>query len=488
MTFDLRPAFTQISNVKISYNLGGLLDIPTGEYEFGQHGESILNGGLGPVTGVVGIGNNFKSTFMHFMMTTVMAHFPESTADTYDTEVNMNESRLASLARGIRDFNGEDIIENGRWRITDKSLHMGNEWFEIFKTFIKDKVAAGNKIMRDTPFIARDGVSLIRQAFPTFSQIDSFSEFETQDVADMGEKNELGESGGNTIHMRQGLAKVRFLSAAPSLVARGNNPMLLSAHIGKDIPMDAKAPPIKKLQFLKNGDKMKGVTDKFFFLTTNCWQCQTAVPLINDSTKSVEYPRHKDDNMVGDTDLNALTLVMLRSKTGRSGLIMQILVSQEEGVLPSLSEFHYIKTNNRFGFGGNIQNYYLELIPEVKLSRTAVRSKLDNDAKLRRAVNITSEMCQMSMLWHDLDETLICTPKELYDDLKAMGYNWDELLATRPWWTYDNDKQLVPFLTTMDLLRMRRRLYHPYWMPLLPGMAERPAIPTKKKPVATAAT
>jgi hypothetical protein len=419
---------------------------------------------LGPVTGIVGIGNNFKSTFMHFMMNTAMARFPDSTADSYDTEVNMNEKRLASLARGILDFNGEDIIDNGRWRITDKSHHMGNEWFEIFKKYIKSKIEAGPKIMRTTPFLGRDKTTLLTQMYPTFGQIDSFSEFETQDVADMGEKNELGESGGNTIHMRQGLAKVRFLSAAPALVASGNNPLLMTAHIGKDIPMDARAPPIKKLQFLKNGDKMKGVTDKFFFLTTNCWQCQNATPLTNDSTKSVEYPRHKDDNMVGDTDLNTLTLVMLRSKTGRSGLIMQILVSQQEGVLPSLSEFHYIKSNNRYGLGGNMQNYYLELLPEVKLSRTAVRSKIDSDSQLRRALNITAEMSQMSMLWHDLPEGLMCTPKELYDDLKAMGYDWSVLLNTRGWWTYNNDVQPVPFLSTMDLLRMRKGLYDVYWL------------------------
>ena len=476
--FDLRPAFTQIPNVKISYNIGCLMDIVTGEYEFGKFGESLLNGGLGPVTGVVGIGNNFKSTIMHFMMLSPMAHFPESTADTYDTEINMNETRLAALADHVRDFNGENVVHNGRWRVTDKSYHLGNEWYEIFKKYVAAKEAAGNKIVRETPFINRDGKSLIRQIIPTFAQIDSFSEFETQDVADMQLKNELGESGGNTIHMRQGLAKVRFLSDAPKMIAKGNTPLLLTAHIGKDIPMDARAAPIKKLQFLKNGDKMKGVTDKFMFLTTNCWQCQNAAPLTNDTTKSVEYPRHSDDKLVGDTDLMVVTLVLLRSKMGRSGLMMQVLVSQEEGVLPSLSEFHYIKVN-KFGLGGNQQNYFLDLLPEVKLSRTVVRGKIDKDAQLRRALTITAELCQMTHLWHDLPEGLLCTPLELYEDLKAMGYDWDTLLATRGWWTFNNDKHPVPFLSTMDLLRMRAKVYHPYWLPLLPGMEQAPPVPTR---------
>ena len=480
--FDLKPDFSPIPYVKISYNIGCLFDISTGTYEIGLHGESILNGGLGPITGVVGIGNNFKSTIMHYMMLSAMSKFPDSTANTYDTEVNIHESRLSQIANAIHEFMGRCPIDDGRWLVTDKTLYYANEWYEIFKKFIKKKIDAGKSIMRPTPFIDRDEKSLIQLSIPTFTEVDSFSEFETQDVADMQNNNELGESGGNTIHMRQGLAKVRFLSDVPKLVANGNNYMLLTAHVGKDIPMDARAAPIKKLQFLKNGDKLKGVTDKFMFLTTNCWQCQNAIPLTNDTTKSVEYPRYSTDNMKGDTDLFIVTLVQLRSKLGPSGLVMQILVSQQEGVLPSLSEFHYIKTNDRFGLDGNLQNYVLDLIPEVKLSRTAVRGKIDADPKLRRALTITAEMCQMKALWHHMEEGLMCSPKELYADLKAMGYNWDQLLGeTRGWWTFNNDSKThdKQFLSTMDLLKMRKGLYHPYWMPLLPGMTERPKAPAK---------
>ena len=49
-------------------------------------------------------------------------------------------------------------------------------------------------------------------------------------------------------------------------------------------------------------------------------------------------------------------------------------------------------------------------------------------------------------------------------DIKALGYDWKELLATRSWYTFFNEKHPVPFLSTMDLLRMRAGLYHPYWM------------------------
>lgn len=466
MSFNLQPQFSQIPFVKISYNIGCLFDIPTGAYETGIHGESILNGGLGAITGVVGIGNNFKSTIMHFMMLSAMARFAGSTSNTYDTEINMLLSRLSQLALAIKEFNGEDVIDNGRWQVTDKTLYYANEWYEIWKKFIKEKRDNLSKISIVTPFIDRDGKSLMKVSIPTFTEIDSFSEFETEDVATMQASNELGDSGALTLHMKQGLSKLRFLTDIPKLIANGNNPLLMTAHIGKEIPMDSRAPAVKKLQYLKNGDKLKGVTDKFTFLTTNCWQCQNATPLINDTTKAAEYPRNSEENQrKGDTDLFIVTLVQLRSKTGPTGLIMQIVVSQQEGVLPSLSEFHYLKTMDRFGFGGNRDNYYMELLPEVKLSRTTVRGKLDRDAKLRRAMNITAEMCQMKMLWSKLPEDLICTPKQLYDDLITLGYDWDTLLNTRGWWTADNDNHPIPFLSTMDLLKMRKKEYIPFWWP-----------------------
>ena len=43
-------------------NVGCLFDIITGVYVRGKYGESILNGGLGMLTGIAGIGNNFKTT------------------------------------------------------------------------------------------------------------------------------------------------------------------------------------------------------------------------------------------------------------------------------------------------------------------------------------------------------------------------------------------------------------------------------------------
>lgn len=481
MAFNLRAPFAQIPEIKPSYNIGALLDIPTGVFLKGRHGEHILNGGLAAVTGVVGIGNNFKSTMMHYMMLQAMARFmwlPEEqrpTAGTYDTEMNVMKSRLAALADNIDGLEDLDVVGNEIWSITDKTLYFANEWYEVYRTYVKEKLKSAKQLELTTPFLDPKTGQLMPMLIPSFFEIDSFTEFESENVAEMQETNELGSSKANTLFMKQGMDKTRFLSDIPKHVHGANTPLLLSAHIGKMIGMDPHAAPIKKTQFLKNGDVTKGTSDKFWFLILNGWQATNAAPYINDTTKGAEYPSSSDEVFKGDTDLMIVNLLNLRSKVGPSGFILQLLISQKEGVLNSLSEFHYCKLNNRHGLGGNDRNYYLELMPEVALSRTTVRGKLHTRQsdpekelqrrRLRRAMNITSEMCQMTYSSQYKEHlAYMCTPLELYEKLKAKGYDWNVLLDTRGWWTANNDDHPIPFLSTKDLLLMAQDKYFPYWM------------------------
>lgn len=468
---DLKPNFTQSPSVKVMLNVGACLDIPSGTYVKGRFGESVLNGGLPFITGVVGIGNSFKSTIMHYMLLAAMSRFPESTAVTYDTEINIHEWHLKNFVNRFNEFGGDDIIENRRWTITDKTVYSGDQFYDIQREFMDAKIKNIKSIQRNTPFLNRERTGYLQVPVPTFTEIDSFSEFTTADVIKMQEDNSLGEKGGNTIFMRQGLGKNRFLQEIPGLSGQSNTFFLLSTHLGAEFNMDPNNPAPKKLQFLKGGQKIKGAPEKFTFATSICWHSYNAAPLINRDTKTPLYPRSPDDDLTGDTDLNEVTVRVLRNKSGPTGMTVVLVVSQEEGVLPELTEFHHIKENGRFGLGGNNTNYYLELLPDVKLSRTVIRRKIDEHPELRRALNITSEMCQMYDLWHNLDAELVCTPLQLYTDLKEMGYNWDELLATRSWWTFDNDKHEIPFLSTMDLLRMRAGLYIPFWMKEPPAKA-----------------
>lgn len=459
----LAPNLAKAPNVKVMINIGALLDIPTGTFIEGRHGEMILNAGLGFLTGVVGIGNNFKSTFMHYMSVTAAARMGDhTTISTYDTEINIHEWHLVGLQNSIPELKGANLLENGRWSITDKTMYHGDQWYDEVKDFMQMKIKDKAKYTILTPFKDRDGKPL-KIIIPSLLEVDSMSEFVTQDVIKMQDENSLGESGANTVSMRQGLQKNRFLMEIPALAGGSYTYTCMTAHIGSEFSMDPRNPPPKKLQHLKGGLKLKGVPEKFTFVMNNCWHCYNAAPLINDTTKAPEYPRDKDDDLKGDTDLNTVMVRQLRSKSGPSGMAVPVIASQKEGILPSLTEFHFIKTEKRWGLEGTMQNYTLAFCPDISLSRSSVRRKIDAHPELRRGLNLAAEMLQISYLYHDMRPEHFCTPKELYDDLNEMGYDWKVLLNTRGWWAPEGVHDDVPFLSTMDFLRMRTGEYIPHW-------------------------
>jgi hypothetical protein len=463
----LNQNMESVPEVRPLINIGALMDIPTGSFNKGIHGEHILNGGLGSMVGVTGIGNSFKSTILHYMMLSAadkISATTMTTMSTYDTELNIHLNRLEKFTKNFDNLRDKDVMGE-MWTVTDKSIYSGNEWYEKLKDFLKNKIKAKDQLTLKTPFIDRKNQP-ISMIVPTFTEIDSFSEFDTDSSSRIQNENEIGESGMNTLHLRLNLAKTSFLTEVVRFLNNGNHYLLTTAQQGKEtVIASGHGPsiPTKKLQYLKNGDKLKGVPDKYYFLNSALFHVYNAVPFINQGSKGPEYPKSSEDATIGDTDLNLVSVRQLRSKSGVSGNIFELIVSQSEGVLPSLSEFHYIKGMDRFGLSGSLQHYNLDLLPDVKLSRTTVRTKLDTDPKLRRAMNITSELCQMHQFMRYLKDDL-CTPAQLYHDLREMGYDWDVLLNTRGWWTLNNEQYAIPFLSTYDLLAMRKGKYKPYWL------------------------
>jgi hypothetical protein len=463
-----KPEFKEIDPFKVMLNVGCLMDIPTGQYVKGTHGESILNGGFPTITAIAGRGNTFKSTIAHYMVLRAMENVLESGLPTflnsYDTEMNISKERLRVFYKDIQAKTGVDLFEEGVWSVSDKSVHSGNEWFKILRDYLKkEKIENKKDLLVDTPFIDTKG-QRIKTMLPTFGEIDSISEFTTDDIEEIQDKNEIGEPGGNMIHARLGLAKTRMMMELPYLCNASSHYMVMTAHLGESMLMQ-QGPyniPSKALQYMKQGEKIKGVTDKIFFLTNSLWQTVSSSVLINQGTKGPEYPKERDLQDDNPSDLNIVTIKQLRNKSGPSGITLELIISQREGVLPSLTEFHFIKSNDRFGLTGNNINYALVLYPEVKLQRTTVRSLIDNDPKLRRAIKITSDLLQIKKLWVDKNMELP-TPEELYEKLKKK-YDWNTLLDTRDNWLFGNADKAKPFLSTMDLINMYHDRYTPYWL------------------------
>lgn len=466
--------FTKKVPPKVLINLGSLLDIPTSSLVTGKNGETIINGGLGNITAVIGGGNNFKSTILHYMTLSAADRIMASTNTaiaSYDTEMNVSLDRLESLASRFENLPDNPIqSETPIWSVTDKSLVDGSEWINEINKYViekeKEKANHVDLVCFKDPYSDSKNPKPLNICIPTFVEIDSFTELEGAMTMEMLTKD-LEGSDTNTYAMKQGLFKTKFFSTLPNLSASSYTYFLLTGHLQDKLNI-ATGPaflnkPAKKTQYLKADETVKGGSSKFLFLTTILWKALTASVLKNQGTGKAEYPLSPDDKL--DSDLNIVTLQLVRNKNGASGTTISLVVSQTEGVLPTLTEFHFIKENSRFGLDGNNVNYNLFLYPECKLSRTTIRSKINSDPKLRRAINITSELLQLSIHHQQLAaQGLLCTPQELYEDIKNLGYDWNEILSnTRGYWTIDQYTNKIPFLSTVDLLKIRKGLYKPYF-------------------------
>lgn len=459
--------FRRAELIRPALNVGCMFDIQTGTYHIGKHGESILNGGLSNFEGLCALPNLYKTEIALFKAARVMSRYCVNTRtgrfDIHDTENTMQVTRpmrAMSLYDNLNGINPWDPQET-RFCFSDATVYHGEEWFRDLRT-ISNERRSDKKLLIDTPFFNPVTGKYIQTREPRISLLDSLSAWKSSNIDVMYEKNDVGDKELNMINMKKSAAKSQMVEQMMGLTFSSGIFLQTTVHIGEQYEIGGGV-PLKKLKFMRGNIKLKDAPEKFSFYTSNCWWCVDSFPLLDDERK-VEFPYDENDNLKGDTDLIRLTIVNLRGKSGRSGMPFNIVVSQSDGINEHLTNYLYVKETSRFGIGGNLQNYHMDLYPDVRLSRKSIRRLCEEDELLQRALEITSEMLQLRH-FHSIDEKYYITPAQLYSGLKEKGFDWKVLLNTRGWYTWNNtDPELKPFLSTMDLLRMYTGEYPvPYW-------------------------
>lgn len=449
----MKRIFVEAPPFRPGLNIGGLHDIPTGRYVRGDDGHFYHTGGVGHVEGVGGRGNTHKSSVTHWKLLTCLDRYWPAEAQSRDTEYSQSYNRFQSLAQHLPRLSQMNMADIPEFMITSQGDQSGNAWFKELCNYCTAKKAAAKQITLNTPFVNPVTGKNLSLMVPSLYEIDSLSGFTTDVVDAIFEKNEVGDGAANTVYMRASGAKSQMVMQLPGIMSSSGGYLIFTAHMGDDIQIDPYAAPAKKLAFMKSKLKFKQVPENITFLTTNLFIVLN-VQLEHTKEHLVTYPKDASDKIDNDPDLQRLTLQNLRAKNGPTGLPFDMITSQREGIQVSLSEYHYLKTHGRYGLGGDNTNYYLELMPEVSLSRTTIRGKLNENLTLRRAMEITSEMCQLKHLIPEHHDVLV-SPKKLYQGMIDKGYDWAKLLDTRGYWVFkENEADNKPFLSTLDLLMM----------------------------------
>lgn len=450
--------------------LGSLFDMMTGTFYKGKDGQYHLNGGLPNFVGVAGLPNTFKTHLALFFVATIMARYSCSRAWPHDAENTLTIQRVMAAMSWYAELAGVDLEELGRFVFTDADVYKGDEWFVALKKESEDR-KKDKSLLRTTPFWDHKHGGYVQIPAPTVSLLDSLSGMTTNILLDKYDEHGIGESKLNSIAMDTARIKSQMLEQMINVTSPGGIFSIMTAHIGQEYTMDAKKQPIKRLKHLKGDLKLKKTSENFAFYTGICWQCVDTRKML-DGDRMPEFPRSKEDAMKDDTDLLEVPLVGLRNKSGPSGVQFSCVMSQSEGVKMGLTEYLFLKSFRKpdadsvyYGIGGNDSNYFLHLHPDEKLTRKSIRRKLDDDKLLARAMSLTAQLAYMRMMWHNLEEGFLCTPKQLREDLTAKGYDWNILLNTREFWIFQEDSHPQEEMTVIDLLNMRKGRYHPKWYP-----------------------
>lgn len=452
---------------KIGFPIGLGLDIPNCTFITGAKNETLISSYTASVIGMVGLNNSFKSTIVYDIMFSILDRYgdDEQYANIYDADLNVKPDRLNKLAAKYKNLPSPIIDEDFNSEVldvTDKSKMYANEWTPSLREWAESR--SKDKLKEYTAYSKPGNKCMVLT--PTVTLIDTLSKFEPKEALEMLE-NTKKKGDTNMYNVRVGGFKDKFIGETPVIAAKSNCFLIMCAHTGKKMNLDVTPhgpQPKKQMAFLGGDEYLKSVSPKFGELTQVIFYAHQAVVFKNPTTKLAEYPKPGGESEQA-TDLQKVRLQPLRSKIGASGYVLPILISQTEGVLPHLSAFEYLKVNGKFGFEGNDRNYNMVLLPDVKLSRTTVRGKIDSNPKLRRTLEILRDLHQLKVYHPDtVASGLWCEPETLYEDLIGKGYNWDDLLNTIEYVPLDSyNDEVLPHLSVVDLLRMRLDDYKPYW-------------------------
>lgn len=458
------------------------LDIIHGEMARGMKGDIIINGGMPNLAGGTGIGNVGKTALALAMWAIISHRYPQSSSRIFDAELTLALARIQNewlrqgKPYGVTLDDWMDFECNpDRFVFEDRTVRSCTDHHLSIRSAVKARMADKKQLV-ETPFRDRDGKPM-KYFYPHFELNDSFSAYTPDQVELTRDKNDAGDSGRNMEAMSNARIKTQMLSELLVDTAKGGVYYYMTAHLGEQHALDPYKPPKEKLSALKAGLKMKDVPEKTTFYPGIFWWGYSAKALLDANGKPF-FPDPENDfqNEKKSVDLQEVLLIPLRNKSGPTGEFKSLIMSQTRGIIDSLTEIWNCMQHGRFGIMGkdnnpnNLIHFHMELYPECSLTRQKVEQKAAEDKRLHNAITLTSNMLDVFKFWSFIPNHWKCTPAELYKDLKEKGYDWNELLDCRLYWTYDHYTNPVHGISIIDLLRMRVGEYHPWWMEDLPNV------------------
>lgn len=425
-------------------NTGCTFDICTGEFNKGIDAKHYLNGGIGPITGCSGKEQTYKSTTLDSLIAGVLTRYPGVEVIKWDTENNTFGTHRFDLMAG--EHISDRIV---LWNIADVPLNAFND---KLKEIIALREKHRKDLMVETPFFNVEGSGPRMIWLPLIVYIDSWSKMRTANELKLFESLDIDDSKTKMLYMNEGMVKTNLLSIFNNYAAKYGIYFVLTAHVTKEKELNPMEPIRKQLQHQNYKEKLNNVGKDFTFLTNLLFQVMTPTTLL-DSKKESEYPL--DDNSPA-VEINELNARIQRCKTNFSGTNIPLVFSQKTGILPGLSDYHYLKNHDDFGMEGNQVNRRCMLYPDENLTRKNIREKTAKSYELRRALEILTQLKYIHENWNTsgINVPLPKTALELVEGIhKSNSLKMSDILNSRGYWTY-NKEDPREYMSIFDIVQL----------------------------------
>lgn len=420
----------------VPINTGTMYDLMTGSAIRGVDGKWIISGGLtNSIMGVQGRGNTYKSTCSGSFIARALGIYKDVEGLIVDSEDSISKD-IERVQRFAGEFSGFFNI-NECVRFLSGGINDIGTVFEKIRELCESKHVNRKEYLIETPYVNILTGKPVMAWLPTIVFIDTYSEMFSIDENMMLEEG-LDDKKNKTIYLVDGNKKTMFIRALRRWCEQYGLYVIATAHTGDNTSIDSYGPVAKQLQYMKQSDKLKNVGSKFDKLTIPLVQTMNPTILV-DSDKSCMYP---NGDSTPNNDINEVILMVQRCKKNIAGLGIPFVVSQSDGLLNSVTNYHYLKSNNYFGLNGSKIKHQPTLLPDTTVSRNTIRRQESESYELRRALDITAQYCYIKQHWNtgaikELDFSL--SPNELYDKLNSNGVKWNDILNSRGHWVYSKE-------------------------------------------------
>lgn len=456
----------QTSNaIHIALQVSPFFDMLNGSYYKSDDGLHYLNGGMQDNSFIAGGSNTQKTGLLVFFLTRFFKRHPKGIVIYNDSESTLDINRLR---RAIDDEFYEGYFDNVIMNPDNPRFlyFAGKDGFDgtALHNLVKEYAAGFNLDKKDdkhlengyvTKFLDKNGkriviphqVMLINDSLTDMRFNEASIKFMEGDVDEGGKKRTRDMEYGN-------LKRVVFEDVTALGTASGMR-IWWVGQITDVMNLDGK-PQEKQSTYIRVGKKISKCPRAVLNLPSTGYDIIKGSALKNDQEWMYPNPNGKDTYVSPDAkenpDLMEYTFSLYRNKGGTSGQRLSFIGSQSEGILEGLSMYHLIKTSGYYGLQvGSKVSHACDLYPEFKVGRTTIREKIKTEKRFYRAVSFCFQMWFMQTFWLQLDAKFYINPTELYEQVKARGYDWNKILDTIDY-DHDNPDITERTFTTRDLM------------------------------------